>query len=82
MAIVQGEDVLFRAEGVVEGEIWPEPLGPHGFGYDPIFYYPPFRATFGEVDDARKLEVAHRGRAFRLVRAWLDGTTRPPRRSR
>jgi XTP/dITP diphosphohydrolase len=63
--------VLFTAEGVVEGEIWPEPRGSHGFGYDPVFFYPPYGATFGEVDDARKLEVAHRGRAFRLVRDWL-----------
>ncbi len=83
VAIVQGASrarspapgalhVLFACEGVVEGEIWPEPRGTHGFGYDPIFYYPAFGATFGEVDDDRKLEVAHRGRAFRLVRRYLE----------
>jgi XTP/dITP diphosphohydrolase len=77
-----GADVLFTGEGTVEGEIWPEPRGSHGFGYDPVFYYPPFGATFGEVDDARKLEVAHRGRAFRLVRTWLERATRPPRQAR
>jgi XTP/dITP diphosphohydrolase len=74
VAIIQGsaDDLLFRAEGVVEGEIWPEPRGTHGFGYDPIFYYPPYGATFGEVDDERKLAVAHRGRAFRIVRLYLQ----------
>lgn len=64
-------DVAFECLGTVDGEIWPEPLGKNGFGYDPIFYYPPYRATFGQVDDARKLEVAHRGRAFRQVREWV-----------
>jgi XTP/dITP diphosphohydrolase len=65
------DGVLFVAEGIVVGEIWPEPRGSHGFGYDPIFYYPRYGSTFGEVDDARKLAVAHRGRAFRLVAEWL-----------
>jgi XTP/dITP diphosphohydrolase len=65
------DDVLFTCEGTVEGEIWPQARGTHGFGYDPVFYYPPFGATFGEIDDARKLEVAHRGRAFRQVREFL-----------
>jgi len=67
-------NVLFTCEGTVEGEIWPEPRGTHGFGYDPIFYYPPFGATFGEIDDARKLDVAHRGRAFRRVRRFLESS--------
>jgi XTP/dITP diphosphohydrolase len=57
----------------VEGEIWPEPRGTNGFGYDPIFYYPPYGMTFGEVDDARKLAVAHRGKAFTALRHWLEG---------
>ncbi len=39
---------------------WPvatEPRGSHGFGYDPIFYFPEYGATFGEVGDARKALV-------------------------
>lgn len=64
--------VLFRTTATVEGEIWPEPRGTHGFGYDPIFYYPPYGRTFGEVDDARKLAVAHRGKAFGVLRDWLS----------
>jgi XTP/dITP diphosphohydrolase len=64
-------DVLFECSGVVEGEIAPAPRGTNGFGYDPIFFYPPYGATFGEMDDERKLAVAHRGRAFRQFALWL-----------
>lgn len=69
-------EILFECEGTCEGEIWPAPRGVHGFGYDPIFYVPPYGATFGEVDDARKEAVAHRGRAFRLFRDWLASRPR------
>jgi XTP/dITP diphosphohydrolase len=66
-----GAQVVFECAGIVEGEIAPAPRGTNGFGYDPIFFYPPYGATFGEVDDGRKLEVAHRGRAFRQFAEWL-----------
>jgi len=62
---------LFSCLGVVLGEIWPEPRGDRGFGYDPIFFYPEFNATFGEIDDAKKSGVAHRGKAFRKLRDYL-----------
>jgi len=62
---------LFTCEATVEGEIAPEPVGSFGFGYDPIFYYPPYETTLGNVDDERKLAVAHRGKAFREFRQWL-----------
>lgn len=72
--------LMFSTEATVEGEIWPEPRGGHGFGYDPIFYYPPYGRTFGEVEDEEKLAVAHRGRAFRQLAAWLRLTRgEPPR---
>jgi XTP/dITP diphosphohydrolase len=61
----------FSCSGVVLGEISPEPRGAHGFGYDPIFFFPEFNATFGEVDDERKSAVAHRGKAFRKLRDYL-----------
>jgi XTP/dITP diphosphohydrolase len=66
--------LLFECQATVEGEIWPEPRGTHGFGYDPIFYFPPYGRTFGEVEDEEKLAVAHRGRAFRLLAEWLAST--------
>jgi XTP/dITP diphosphohydrolase len=64
--------VLYQGEATVEGEIAPEARGTNGFGYDPIFFYPPYGATLGEVTDERKIAVAHRGKAFRAFRTWLD----------
>lgn len=73
--VAASAEIRYECEGTCEGEIWPAPHGAHGFGYDPIFYFPPYGATFGDVDDARKEAVAHRGKAFRMFRDWL--TTRP-----
>ncbi len=71
VALADRGRVVFEATGTVEGEIAPEPKGTHGFGYDPIFYYPPFGATLAEVDAERKAAVSHRGQAFRLLRDYL-----------
>lgn len=68
--------LAFTTIATVEGEIAPEPHGRHGFGYDPIFFYPPYGCTLGEASEARKLAVAHRGQAFRQFRAWLAARTR------
>ena len=68
-------EVLFATEATVEGEIATTPRGTNGFGYDPIFFYPPYASTLGEVDAVRKLTIAHRGKAFRQFRDWLvDGS--------
>jgi len=65
------EPVAFECEGVVEGEVIAAPRGANGFGYDPIFFYPPYGKTLGEATDAEKLVVSHRGQAFRQFRDWL-----------
>jgi XTP/dITP diphosphohydrolase len=70
-----GTPVLFAGEGTVEGEIAPEPRGSGGFGYDPIFFYPPYGRTLGEVSEQEKLAVSHRGRAFRQLATWLEPLT-------
>jgi XTP/dITP diphosphohydrolase len=62
--------VLFETEGEIEGRIASEPKGSGGFGYDPIFYYPPFGGTLAEAGD-RKSIVSHRGHAFRALRTFL-----------
>ena len=62
----------FECQATVDGHIAPAPAGAGGFGYDPIFFYPPYGATLAEVDADRKLAVAHRGRAFRQFRVWLS----------
>ncbi len=71
IAVATGNDLLFEAQGVVEGEIASEPRGTNGFGYDPIFFYPPFGCTLAELDSARKSTVSHRGKAFSALRVWL-----------
>jgi XTP/dITP diphosphohydrolase len=45
--------------------------GSHGFGYDPLFFYPPFAKTFGEIDRAEKATVSHRGKALQKLAASL-----------
>lgn len=61
-------------EGVVEGVLLSEPRGSGGFGYDPLFYYPPLRATFSEISPEAKHAVSHRGlamaRARRILLDW------------
>jgi XTP/dITP diphosphohydrolase len=59
----------FRGE--VEGEILDQPRGRGGFGYDPLFFYPPFNCTFGEVDGPAKFNVSHRGKALRSLLEYL-----------
>jgi XTP/dITP diphosphohydrolase len=57
--------------GKVAGEITHEPSGNGGFGYDPVFYYPPDGMTLAELDAQRKNEISHRGEALRLFAAAL-----------
>ena len=64
--------VVFTTRGTVEGEIADAPRGGFGFGYDPIFLYPPYGKTLGEVAGEEKLAVVHRGKAFRAFRRWLE----------
>ena len=64
--------LAYEGEATVEGEIAPAPRGSFGFGYDPIFYYPPYGCTLGEVDGAKTLAVAHRGKAFRAFAEFLN----------
>ena len=71
VALAHRGRILAEATGVIAGEIAREPRGSQGFGYDPIFYYPPYGCTLGEVDGARKAAVSHRGQAFRQLRERL-----------
>ena len=71
VAVARGEALLFEAEEHVLGRIADEMRGTNGFGYDPLFFYPPFGATFGEVPRAEKDRVSHRGKAFARLRGFL-----------
>lgn len=76
IAIVDPGGREWVVEGVAEGTITREPRGTGGFGYDPLFYFPPLGQTFGQLSDAAKSEVSHRGRAAALARGRLISTAR------
>jgi XTP/dITP diphosphohydrolase len=73
IAVARADAVLFEVEENVTGFIADEMRGTSGFGYDPLFFYPPFGRTFGEVPRAEKDRVSHRGKAFARLRAFLAG---------
>ena len=52
-------------EGMVEGRILENKRGDGGFGYDPLFYYPPLKKTFAELNSEQKNNISHRGKALR-----------------
>ena len=68
------------AEGTCEGSIARQPAGSGGFGYDPVFYYPPLGATFAEIDAADKRTVSHRAAACRALRDRLPAVVGGRRR--
>ena len=73
IALVDPAGREHTAEGVVEGVIGDAPRGRHGFGYDPLFVYPPLGRTFAELSSEEKARVDHRGRAVRAARRFLTG---------
>jgi XTP/dITP diphosphohydrolase len=58
--------------GRCEGHIAEKPVGINGFGYDPIFYYPPLRMTFAQLTRQEKSRVSHRGRALDELKSEFD----------
>ena len=75
VALAVAGRIVFEAAGTVEGEIAPAPRGTNGFGYDPIFFYPPAARTLAELDLDDKARISHRGKAFAALRDYL---MRPP----
>ena len=63
---------LISAEGRAEGKIINRPRGENGFGYDPLFYYPPAQKTFAEMEEKEKNRVSHRYRALKLLKRKLE----------
>jgi len=60
IALILPGDPPRTFRGTVEGDILREPRGSGGFGYDPLFFYPPFGATFAEIPPEQKLTVSHK----------------------
>jgi XTP/dITP diphosphohydrolase len=71
IALAERGEVRQTFRGEVEGVILHQPRGHGGFGYDPLFFYPPFNCSFGEVDGPAKFEVSHRGKALRALLGHL-----------
>jgi len=79
-AVPTGPALTYEAR--CEGVITEQPMGVDGFGYDPIFYYPPLKKTFAQLTREEKSRVSHRGLAlnefineFDKVLAWLERLT-------
>lgn len=64
IALASPEGILFTVRGTVEGRIIDEPRGDGGFGYDPLFFYPPEGKTFGELPSEQKNRFSHRSQAL------------------
>ncbi|MBD3232351.1 MAG: XTP/dITP diphosphatase [candidate division Zixibacteria bacterium] len=64
IALVLGDGRNLTVEGSVEGYIIDEPRGSNGFGYDPVFYYPPLDKTLAELSSEEKNRISHRANAL------------------
>jgi XTP/dITP diphosphohydrolase len=71
VALAESGRLVRTFRGEVEGRLTDQPRGGNGFGYDPLFYYPPFGCTFGEAPLERKMEVSHRAKALHSMRDYL-----------
>ncbi len=70
LAVPTGPALTYEA--FCEGEITHEPRGNQGFGYDPVFYYPPLGKTFAEMSLEEKSSVSHRGKALSELKQEFD----------
>jgi len=71
VVVARGDELVFQVEETAEGRIAEAPRGSNGFGYDPLFFYPPLGRTFGELPSAEKDRVSHRGKAFARLKQAL-----------
>lgn len=71
IAYVKQDGSHVICKGSVEGLVHDAILGTHGFGYDPIFYYPPYGTTLANVDEDKKNLISHRGRAIEQLVAYM-----------
>ena len=72
LALCRTNGSLVMFQGRCDGVILDHPRGRGGFGYDPVFYYPPLGKTFAQLDTEGKNRVSHRGRALQSLCEWLS----------
>ena len=70
IAVPSGPALTYEAR--CEGLIAQAPSGENGFGYDPVFYYPPLNKTFGQLSREEKSRVSHRGKALQELREEFE----------
>lgn len=70
IAAARDGKTLAICRGQADGRIVDSPLGDHGFGYDPLFFFPPIQKTFAEIPVDEKARHSHRGAAFRKFLDW------------
>lgn len=78
-AIATPDGVRLSAKGVLEGIIAEQPVGSHGFGYDPVFVLPEYGQTLAQLSPELKNQISHRARAFNQARTLLQGMMAEPR---
>ena len=66
ITLVTPEGQTIQARGEVHGMLLRAPAGENGFGYDPIFYYPPFGKSLAQVSPEEKNRVSHRANALKV----------------
>ena len=66
ITMVTPEGQVIQARGEIHGELLREARGQNGFGYDPIFYYPPYGKTTAEMSPEEKNQVSHRANALKI----------------
>ena len=71
ITMVTPEGKVIQARGEAHGELLRQPVGVNGFGYDPIFYYPPLGKAFAELSPEEKNQVSHRAEALKLLNKKL-----------
>lgn len=74
ICVAFSESDLVEVRGEVSGYIATEPRGESGFGYDPVFYYPPAGKTFAEMEAGQKNSVSHRADALTKLKRELLNT--------
>ena len=71
IALLRDGAVAATFRGEVKGRILRRHSGNRGFGYDPLFHYPPTGKSFGQLLPAVKWEHSHRGKAYRAMLGWI-----------
>lgn len=72
IAYIEADGTQHVFTGMVEGEIAETMIGDKGFGYDPIFFYPPFGTTLANVSEEKKNQVSHRSRALAKLIDYME----------